>query len=184
MGFTVLFGLVGAFTYVSFYLTRPPFHLSTAALGSVFFVYLLGCIVTPLAGRFLDSQGFRPTVVLSVGLSISGLLLTLVPFLPVVIAGLALFASGVFVSQSAATVLTGQVAGHARSAAAGLYVTFYYTGGSVGSMATAWFWLHGGWLSCVGLFAGVSLATLGFSSLGGRSVAGGGPGGPRVDTAI
>ena len=184
MGFTVLFGLVGAFTYVSFYLARPPFRLSPAALGSVFFVYLLGCIVTPLAGRFLDRHGFRPTVLLSVGISISGLLLTLLPFLPAVIAGLALFASGVFVSQSAATVLTGQVAERARSAAAGLYVTFYYAGGSVGTMATAWFWLHGGWPSCVGLFAGVSLAALGFSSLGGRAVAARGPGSPRVDTAI
>jgi len=170
MGFTVLFSLVGVFTYVSFHLAKSPFNLNPAALGSVFFVYLLGCVVTPLAGRFLDRHGFRSTALLSVGMSVSGLLLTLVAWLPAVIAGLAVFSSGVFVSQSAASVLTGRVAERARSAAAGLYVTFYYSGGSVSSVATAWFWLRGGWPACVALFAAVSLATLFFGVLSGRPV--------------
>ena len=184
MGFTVLFSLVGVFTYVSFYLARPPFNLNPAALGGVFFVYLLGCVVTPLAGRFLDRHGFRRTALLSVGMSITGLLLTLVSSLPAVIAGLAVFSSGIFISQSAATVLTGRVAERARSAAAGLYVTFYYSGGSVAAVVTAWFWLNGGWPGCVGLFAAVNLLTLGFSILGGRAMTGAKPGGPLVDTAI
>jgi len=171
MGFTVLFSLVGVFTYVSFYLAKSPFNLSPAALGSLFFVYLAGCVVTPLAGRFLDRHGFHRTALLSVSMSVSGLLFTLIPWLPVVIVGLAVFSSGIFVSQAAASVLTGRVAEHARSAAAGLYVTFYYIGGSVSSVATAWFWLHGGWSACVALFATVSLATLLFSGISGRSLA-------------
>ena len=171
MGFTVLFSLVGVFTYANFYLAGPPFHLSPAELGSIFFVYLLGCVVTPLAGRFLDRHGFRRTILLSFGMCLGGLLLTLSRSLPVVIAGLAAFSSGVFIYQSAATVLTGQVAGRARSAAAGLYVTFYYAGGSAGAALTAWFWLKGGWPACVGLFAVISLLTLIFGMAGGKSVA-------------
>jgi MFS family permease len=182
MGFTVLFSLTGAFTYANFHLARPPFNLNAAALGSVFFVYLAGCVVTPLAGRFMDRHGFRRTALLSVGMSISGLLLTLAPQLPVLIAGLALFSSGIFISQSAATVLTGRLAERSRSAAAGLYVTFYYLGGSLGTVAPAWFWLNGGWPACVGLFATASLATLGFSALGGSPT--GKPTEPLIDTAI
>ena len=184
MGFSVLFSLVGVFTYVNFHLAAAPFKLSPAALGGVFFVYLLGCVVTPLAGRFLDRHGFRRTAVLSVSMSLAGLALTLIPSLPVVIGGLALFSSGIFISQSAATVLTGRVAQGARSAAAGLYVTFYYAGGSVAAVATAWFWLRGGWPACVGLFAAASLTTLGFSAVGGKTVATVKPTGPLVDTAI
>jgi len=184
MGFTVLFCLVGAFTYVTFYLAQPPFNLSPVALGGIFFVYLLGCVVTPLAGRFLDRHGFRRTALLSVSMSLSGLLLTLIHTLPAVIGGLALFSSGLFISQSAATVLTGRVAQGARSAAAGLYVTFYYVGGSVAAVGTAWFWLKGGWPACVGLFAVASLATLGFSIFGGRNLSAPKPSGPLVDTAI
>jgi len=185
MGFTILFSLVGAFTYANFHLAQPPFNLTPAGLGAVFFVYLLGCVVTPLAGRFLDRCGFRRTALLSVGTTLAGLALMLASSLALMIAGLALFSSGIFISQSAATVLTGRVAGHARSAAAGLYVTFYYAGGSVGTMVAAWFWLKGGWPACVGLFAVTSLATLLFAYLGGRSVTlAPVAGGPVMDTAI
>jgi len=176
---------VGVFTYANFYLARPPFNLTPAELGSIFFVYLLGCIVTPLAGRFLDRHGFRPTMLLSFGMCLGGLLLTLAPWLMLAVAGLAVFSSGIFISQSAATVLTGQVAGRARSAAAGLYVTFYYAGGSAGAVLTAWFWLKGGWPACVGLFAAASLMTLILGLAGGKSVAGREvPSVPVVDTAI
>jgi MFS family permease len=160
MGFCVLMSLVGVFTYANFYLAAPPFRLSSAALGSIFFVYLLGLVVTPLAGKFLDRSGFRNTALLALGMSVAGLLLTLVHSLPVVVAGLAFFSSGVFVSQSAATVQTGRVAGRSRSSAAGLYVTFYYIGGSIGATVPAWFWAKGGWPACVALLTAVSLITL------------------------
>jgi MFS family permease len=185
LGSTVLFSLVGVFTYVNFYLAQPPFNLTPAELGGIFFVYLLGCVVTPLAGHFLDRHGFRRTMLLSLGMCLGGLLLTLAPSLTPVIAGLAIFSSGIFVSQSAATVLMGQVAGRARSAAAGLYVTFYYAGGSTGAALTAWFWLKGGWPACVGLFAATSLITLILALAGGKSEAGGKiPPEPVVETAI
>ena len=51
MGFAVLFSFVAAFTYVNFYLAAPPFELSTSALGSIFVVYLLAVVVTPMTGR-------------------------------------------------------------------------------------------------------------------------------------
>jgi MFS family permease len=185
MGFTVLFSLVGVFTYANFYLALPPFGLSTAGLGSVFFVYLLGCVVTPLSGRFHDRSGFRRTALVAVAMALGGLVLTLSSWLPAVIGGLAVFSSGIFVSQSSATVLTGQVAGRARSSAAGLYVTFYYLGGSLGTAVPAWFWLRGGWPACVALFSAMSLVTLGLGLAGGRSAAvGAAAPGEIIDTAI
>jgi hypothetical protein len=105
--------------------------------------------------------------------------------LPAVIVGLTVFSSGIFVSQSSATVLTGRVAGRARSAAAGLYVTFYYAGGSLGTMLAAWSWVKGGWPACVGLFAVTSVGTLFFAFLGGRAVGGKETAAsPVIDTAI
>ena len=169
MGFAVLFSLVGVFTYANFYLAAAPFHLTSAELGSIFFVYLLGLVVTPLSGKFLDRSGFRNTALLAMAMSIGGLLLTLVHSLVFVIAGLAFFSSGVFVSQAAATVQTGRVAGRARSSAAGLYVTFYYIGGSIGATLPAWFWEKGGWPACVTLLATVSMGTLAMALLSART---------------
>ncbi len=160
MGASVLCAIVGCFTYANFYLAAAPFYLNPAQLGSIFFVYLLGVVITPQSGRFLDHFGFRHTTVLYCAMMIAGLLLTLVKSLPAVIAGLAIFSSGVFVAQASATVQTGAIAGRARSSAAGLYVAFYYLGGSVGATLTDVFWRWKGWPGCVALLGGVSLLSL------------------------
>ena len=160
MGAAALFALVGCFTYANFYLAAAPFRLNSAQLGSIFFVYLLGVIVTPQSGRFLDRFGFRHTSLFYTAMMIAGILLTLVRSLPVVIAGLAIFSSGVFIAQAAATVQTGAIAGRAHSSAAGLYVTFYYLGGSAGATLTDWFWRWKGWPGCVALFGAVAVLSL------------------------
>jgi predicted MFS family arabinose efflux permease len=160
MGATVLFTLVGCFTYANFYLAAPPFHLNSAQLGSIFFVYLLGVLITPQAGHFLDRFGFRRTTILYCAMMIAGLLLTLVKSLPAIIAGLAIFSSGVFVAQAAATVQTGAIAARARSSAAGLYVAFYYFGGSLGATLTGLFWRWQGWPACVAMLAVISVLSL------------------------
>ncbi|MGA2904440.1 MAG: MFS transporter [Candidatus Korobacteraceae bacterium] len=166
MAFAVLFSLVGAFTYTNFHLARPPYRLNSAQLGSVFFVYLLGVAITPLSGRFLDHYGMRRTAVLATGFTTTGLLLTLCRPLPLIIAGLALFSSGIFIFQAVGTVQTGIVAGRSRSSAAGLYVTFYYIGGSLGAIVTGWAWGAGAWPACVWLLLGVGALALalGFES--------------------
>lgn len=169
MGATVLFALVGCFTYANFYLAAPPFLLNSAELGSIFFVYLLGVVITPQSGRFLDHFGFGPTTIVYCAMMIAGLSLTLIKSLPLVIIGLAIFSSGVFVAQAAATVQTGAIAGRARSSAAGLYVTFYYLGGSIGATLTDWFWRWKRWPGCVGLLGFVSLLSVLLSRLSTRS---------------
>lgn len=167
-GATFLFALVGCFTYTNFYLAEPPFRLNSAQLGGIFFVYLLGVVITPFSGRFLDRYGFRRTSVLYTAMMIGGLLLTLIPKLWADIAGLAVFSSGVFIAQAAATVQTGTIAGRARSSAAGLYVTFYYLGGSLGAWVTGWFWVWDGWIGCVTLLASISLVSLSMAYLSSR----------------
>lgn len=166
MAFAVLFSLVGAFTYTNFHLARAPYNLNSAQLGSVFFVYLLGVGITPLSGRFLDHYGMRRTAVVATGFTTTGLLLTLCRPLPLIIVGLALFSSGIFIFQAVGTVQTGIVAGRSRSSAAGLYVTFYYVGGSLGAIVTGWAWAAGAWRACVWLLMGVAWLglALGFAS--------------------
>ncbi len=168
MGASVLCAIVGCFTYANFYLAAAPFYLNSAQLGSIFFVYLLGVVITPQSGRFLDHFGFRHTTILYCAMMIAGLLLTLVQSLPIVIAGLAVFSSGVFIAQAAATVQTGAIAGRARSSAAGLYVAFYYLGGSVGATLTDVFWRWKGWPGCVALLGGVSLLSLWLARMSSR----------------
>jgi MFS transporter, YNFM family, putative membrane transport protein len=150
-GFCVLFTLVGMFTYVSFYLSAPPFSLGPSKLGSIFFVYLVGAVMTPLFGRYIDRYGHRRGIVAGSALSIAGALITLGGSLWMVLAGLAVCCTGVFTAQTAASSFIGVAAKTNRALAVGLYVTFYYIGGSVGSTAPGWIWHAAGWTGCVGL---------------------------------
>jgi MFS transporter, YNFM family, putative membrane transport protein len=159
VGFNVLFSNVSTFTYVNFYLAAAPFHLNTVALGSIFFVYLLGVIVTPIAGKWLDRLGYRLVLAAAILTSSLGLLLTLIPQLWLVIIGLAICSSGVFVCQSAAKSYVGITAGQARSSATGLYVACFYLGGSMGAIVPGFVWSFGGWNACVALIIAVQILT-------------------------
>ncbi len=149
VGGSVLLSLVATFTYVNFYLADPPFHLGPAALAMVFGVYLIGAAVTPLSGLLIDRLGFRRALLTAVGVGAVGILLTLARALPVVLIGLTGLASGVFASQAAASSQVGAAAGQARSSAAGLYVSIYYLGGTLGSVIPGLFWSVTGWPGCV-----------------------------------
>jgi predicted MFS family arabinose efflux permease len=159
VGFNVLFSMVATFTYVSFHLAAPPFRLGTAALGSVFLVYVAGAILTPFAGRWLDRFGYRAVFAAAIAFAAAGVLSTLVPRLAAVLAGLTVCAAGVFVCQSAASSHVGTVAGRSRSGAAGLYVAFYYLGGTVGATLPGVVWRAGGWPACVALIVAMQIIT-------------------------
>jgi YNFM family putative membrane transporter len=149
VGMCALFALVATFTYITFYLSAPPFHLSTLALGSLFLVYLVGVVVTPVAGGWIDRLGHRAALVGAALTAAGGVALTLFPSIIMVIAGLAICSTAIFICQAAASSYLGQIAGNAKASAAGLYTTFYYTGGTLGAAVPALAWSAGGWPACV-----------------------------------
>jgi MFS family permease len=160
VGFCVLFSLVGVFSYVTFYLAAPPFGLQPAALGSIFFVYLVGVVVTPVAGRMIDRYGHRLALSAAIALSTSGVALTLIPTLWVVALGLAVCCTGVFIAQASASAFVGLAVASNRALAIGLYSTFYYLGGSAGGYIPGIFYTRGGWLACAVFIATVQAATV------------------------
>src|SRR5881394_1354434 len=157
VGFSVLFSQVAMFTYVTFHLAAPPYSLSTVALGWLFVVYLVGAVVTPFAGHWIDRYGHRSGIGLAMAIGGAGALLTLVPPLPAIVAGLALCATGVFTAQATTSSYIGAVTSSDRALAVGMYSTFYYSGGSVGGALPSMFWATGGWGACVALVVAVQL---------------------------
>ncbi len=159
-GFNALFCHVGLFTYANFHLAKPPFSLSTSALGLVFLVYALGIVITPMAGMIIDRFGYRAGGMLAISFITTGLLMTLTDNLSVFIAGLAVASTGIFIIQSTASSHAGHAAEGARSAATGLYVAFYYLGGSAGATALVVPWTYGGWRALIASMIIVQLVSL------------------------
>ena len=160
VGFCVLFSLIAIFTYVTFYLAAPPFHLEPAALGSIFFVYLIGAAVNPIAGRAIDRFGHRKVLACSIGAGVAGVALTLIPNLVAVAAGLTICSTGTFAAQTAGSGFIGLAADRYRALAVGMYATFYYIGGSLGAAVPGYFWNRGGWPACAAFIVSVQILTV------------------------
>ena len=170
VGFNVLFSLVAVFTWITFHLSAPPFLLSTTALSSLFFVYLIGLVVTPAAGYLITKVGLRAGIAGAICCSMTGVLLTLAPSLPVVILGLTLLSSGVFISQTASqSHLRVAAPAGTRVTAAGLYVTCYYLGGTAAGVVPGAFWAFGKWPACVGFIVAMQALALAIALVGWRA---------------
>jgi YNFM family putative membrane transporter len=170
VGFNVLFSLVGVFTWITFYLAAAPFHLSTTALSSLFFVYLVGLVVTPAAGYLITHVGLRAGIGGAIACSVTGVLLTLAHSLPVVIVGLAMLSSGVFVAQTASqSHLRVAAPAGARVTAAGLYITCYYLGGTAAGVVPGAFWALGKWPACVAFIVAMQLIAFTIAFIGWRA---------------
>ncbi len=158
IGFCMLFTLVAVFSYVTFYLTEPPFLLSTEQVSWLFTVYLFGLVATLAMGRVLPRIGLRPGMLIAIASCVTGVALTLAPMVWVVATGLALVGSGVFLAQTCANSFLRDAApeGH-RVSAAGMYICSYYIGGTVGGVLPGLLWRFGGWSSCAGLTCAILL---------------------------
>jgi predicted MFS family arabinose efflux permease len=173
VGFSVLFAFVATFTYVNFHLAAPPFNLSPAQLGTIFVVYLIGAVLTPLTGRTVRRFGRRRLVIGLIALWMAGLALTLVPTLPAIIAGLAFSTGCGFMCQAVATGFVTITAKEGRSSAVGLYVTCYYIGGSAGGLLPGFVWDAAGWPGAVAIVIAVLLLMALTVHLSWRGAAGG-----------
>jgi YNFM family putative membrane transporter len=151
IGFGILFNFIALFTYVSFHLAAPPFNFSSAMLGTVFVTYLAGAAISPMAGRLLARLGRLPLMLSVTAVWAGGCLLTLVPSISVIVAGLVLCAACGMLCQTVATSHVTTIAREGRSSAVGLYVTSFYAGGSVGAFLPGLAWNAGGWPACVAM---------------------------------
>ena len=108
-------------------------------------------MTTLFTGAGVARFGRRRLMLGIVAVWAAGLAVTLAPSLPAIILGLAICAGCGFVCQAIATGFVAIRAKEGRSSAVGLYVTFYYIGGSIGGVLPGVGWRAAGWPGCVAL---------------------------------
>ena len=149
VAFTLFFTFTGAFTYITFYLSAPPFNLSTVALGLIFTVYITG-VLSPVAGSLSGRFGRRAVMGSGLMIAALGISLTMVHSLVVIISGLLLFCAGLFSIQPAAGLFVGDNAKSSKGSATSLYLFSYYIGGSAGAFLRGFLWNAYGLAGCDG----------------------------------
>jgi MFS transporter, YNFM family, putative membrane transport protein len=160
IGFALMGAFVTVFNYLTFRLSAAPFRLSPTVIGSLFVVYLAGTYSSAAAGRLADRLGRYFVLILGVGITVVGVLLTLPASLPAIVIGLIVMTTGFFAAHSVAS---GWVGGHAPVApaqASALYLCLYYIGSSVAGSAGGVFYGSGGWPETVAFVVALLVVAL------------------------
>jgi len=164
IGFTVFFGFIAIFTYLPYYLTAPPFGLSTAKVSGVYLVYVAGIATSWLAGRASERFGRRAIMAAGFLVAAAAVLSTLAASLPAVVLGLVALCVGMFLVQGTAPAFINASARQAKGGAGALYTTFYYLGATFGSVLPGFAWQAWGWpgvvAACLASFAAGLLAVV------------------------
>jgi YNFM family putative membrane transporter len=156
---------MGIFTYLPYHLTGR-WGLSTGLVSSVYLVYAAGVLASPVAGRLSGRFGAQRLIGWGMVIEGLGMVATLAGSLPVLVTGLVVLVLGTFTAQAVAPAFANQSARSAKGGASALYLTFYYLGGTLGSVLPGLAWQAWGWpgvvASCgtgvaVGLIANATL---------------------------
>lgn len=166
LGLCVLFSLVGCFTFINLHLAESPYELSTGQLANIFAVYLIGVVITPLSTHIVRRFGSARTIIVAVLMSMLGVLLTLTTPLWLIIVGLAVMSSGVFITQSATISYIATNVTEGRSLASGLYYMSYYAGGTLGAWLCGLAYAYGQWPVTVWVLLAVQVIALLIASIG------------------
>ncbi|WP_018133045.1 MFS transporter [Effusibacillus pohliae] len=171
IGFSQFFAFIGFFTYLPFHAAQAPFFLSVTQISLLFVTYVCGMLSAPAAGFLSDRIGRRATMAIGHLIGASGILLSLGPSIPALVAGCCLLTLGNFASQSATTAYVTDIAATSRGAATSLYLVFFYLGGSLGAWVPGLLWKSFAWQGVVVLTVGtILLALLSNLYLAGRTV--------------
>jgi predicted MFS family arabinose efflux permease len=161
VGFLILFGFVGLFSYVSFALLAPVVGLSMRTAGFAFLCFAPSLATTPMAGPLSARLGIALAAAFALSCAVIGALLTIAANAPTIFIGMALFSSGAFVAQAVVTSFVGRAAKIERAAASGLYLSAYYSGGLAGAAAIGALYEKSGWSgAALGVAISLALAAL------------------------
>ncbi|HEY7297939.1 MAG TPA: MFS transporter [Xanthobacteraceae bacterium] len=170
IGFGVLFNFIAVFTYVSFHLAAPPYSFSSTLLGAIFVTYLGGAAVAPMTGWAIARFGRRRFISATLAFWTVGTLLLLADPVWAIMGGLTLCAVCGMLCQTISTGYVTAIAKEGRSSAVGLYVTFFYIGGSVGAFLPGITWNAAGWTACVAMVIAMLLGMSAVAAIAYRGV--------------
>ena len=150
-------------TTLVFYLQSPVYHYGSDVAGLFGLVGAAGALTASLAGKAADQRGPRFIITVGVGLGLVAYVVLGVAgaWLIGLVIGILLLDIGVQAAHIANQTTVFALRPEARSRLNTVYITAYFTGGSLGSVAGGFAWTHFGWPGvCVvgGAFVALALA--------------------------
>jgi YNFM family putative membrane transporter len=151
IGALLIGGMVVVFNYLPFRLEQAPYRLAPTMVSLIFLAYLGGTAGSRAAGWLSDRVGSAPILAAAGLLMAGGAALTLARPVSMILLGLVVLTTGLFIGHAVASNMVAARANHGRAQATAMYNISYYAGSS----AFGWFgglaWLHAQWFAVAGL---------------------------------
>src|SRR6056297_678911 len=145
--------------FIPFRLTELSDKADSMRIGLMYSGYMMGIVTSLGAPWFIRHLGGEVRTIRVGLLLLAGILATLAtPWVGVLFAAMFLLCGAMFLVHTTASGLANQMAGSQhRGLTNGLYVAFYYAGGSIGSFAPGIIYQHFGWNAFLLLLALICL---------------------------
>ncbi|WP_210084792.1 MFS transporter [Mycobacterium sp. OAE908] len=167
IGALLIGGMVIVFNYLPFRLEADPYRLAPTMVSLIFLAYLGGTVGSRAAGWLTDCVGGPPVLAAAGLLMAGGAALTLARPVSMILLGLVVLTTGLFVGHAVASSMVAARANHGRAQATAMYNISYYAGSSAFGWLGGLAWLHAQWFAVTAL---VTVLGLGASVLGVRPV--------------
>ncbi len=144
--FVMFFSFQAVLNTLPFYAKEMFPHISQNELGRLYLGYSIGIVVSLLANPIIKLCGDREkTIFLSLNLFALGLCVFLLHSLMWIYVGMFVMCFGSFIAHSVLNALNNSLTPKYKAASSGLYLSFYYTGGTLGSYLSSFVFELFGW---------------------------------------
>ncbi|BDB64316.1 MFS transporter [Helicobacter cinaedi] len=144
--FVMFFSFQAVLNTLPFYAKEMFPHISQNELGRLYLGYSIGIVVSLLANPIIKLCGGREkTIFLSLNLFAIGLCVFLLHSLMWIYVGMFVMCFGSFIAHSVLNALNNSLNPKYKAASSGLYLSFYYTGGTLGSYLSSFVFELFGW---------------------------------------
>lgn len=154
--FCCFFVYTGLLNFLPHRLASLDSGISELRIGAAYLGYLMGIVVALTSRRICRALGGeRNAMIAGLALHMAATALFTLPWLTAAFLSMFPFCAGMFLVHALAPGLLNSLSGQNRGLVNGLYIAFYYTGGTLGSFLPGLVYTRFGWTALVALLCGM-----------------------------
>ncbi len=144
--FCIFFVFSGLMNFLPFELKKINPGFSEAGIGLLYLGYSMGVLVSVNTRRIIGYFGNEPDAVRAgIVIFFLGTTIFFIENYKVMFGGMFVFCTGLFMAHSLLSGFVNKLALENKALANGVYISFYYMGGTLGSFLPGFFFEHFGW---------------------------------------
>jgi len=157
--FSMFFTFAGVLNFIPFRLKELNPDSSSMLIGVMYTGYIMGIVTSLNSMKLIKiSRGEVNAVFVGLSIFVVSLLLFSSGNINVLFIGMFIFCAGMFMAHTIASGFVNKMAENNKGVTNGLYVSFYYSGGTLGSIIPGLVYEHYGWNTFL-IFLGVIMAS-------------------------